>query len=93
MFEFSVEGVLLGEIMFQRSKQVFGAIDGFTALPADQVMVVSFFGVMIDEVVAGFTFDNATQVFKKFQCPVYCGFVYSGHLALDISDNILCYQM
>jgi hypothetical protein len=56
-------------------------------------MMMSFFSVMVDEMIAGFTLENTSGLFQDIQSAVNSRLIYSRHLALHIVDNILSRKM
>ena len=71
MLEVRMEAVLFLQCRLYRRKQVFGAIYTLTAGAADQVVMMPFFGVVVDKMVPQFTFNHAAGSFKEFQSAVY----------------------
>lgn len=72
---------------------MFIAIDAFTAFAADDVMVMPFFGMMIDEFVVYFAFEYAVQFLKHLECAIDRRFIDAGHLALNGTDDLFCGQV
>ena len=71
MLEVNLETFLFVKRSLHREKKVFIAVYACATSPAYQVMMMSLFGMVIDEPVTQFTFKNATQLLQKLQCPVY----------------------
>jgi hypothetical protein len=56
MFEINPEAVLIPQRFFHRPEKHFITIHAFPALDAYQVMVMTFFGVVVYDMVSRFTF-------------------------------------
>jgi hypothetical protein len=93
MFEISFEAVLLGQAFFDIQKNVLAAIYGLAAFMTDQMMVMAFLGMMIDEMAIHLAFDHAARVFQNIQSAVDSRFVDSPQLLLDFGDDILSGQV
>lgn len=89
MFEISFKAVLFGQAFFNIQENVLSAINGFAAFMADQMMVMTFLGMVINEMIILLAFDYAAGFFQNIQSAVDSRFVDSLHLLLDLSDNIL----
>jgi len=66
-----VKAIVPGEQPLQRGEKVLGAFDGLATLPADQVVVVAFVGMVVDEGVADAALEHAAGLFKKVEGPVH----------------------
>ena len=93
MFETNAEAVFSRKGLLNLIEEIFRAFRGFAAPPANQVMMMSFFSVMVDEMIAGFTLENTPGLFQDIQSAVNSRLIYSRHLALHIADNILSRKM
>jgi hypothetical protein len=56
-------------------------------------MMVPFFGVVIYDMVSGFTFQDTADALKNIQIAVYCGFIHSGHLFVNVRNYLFCGKM
>jgi hypothetical protein len=70
MLKFDFKSVCVSEPLLQRSKKVFVAFYGCPAIGADQMVMMSVFGMVIDKTVVLFTADNTIVLFKKFKSAV-----------------------
>jgi hypothetical protein len=93
MLEVRGKPIVLHERPSHVIEEVLRAFERFAASAADQVMVMSFVGVVVDEVIAGFALDDATQALESVQRAVDRGLVDSGHLALHVPDDVLRREM
>jgi hypothetical protein len=64
VFKIGLKGILFGQLLFDIQKQVFSTIQGFSAFAADQMMVMSLFGMMVDKMISRFTFNDTTGAFQ-----------------------------
>ena len=71
MLEVNLETVLFVKRSLHREKKVFIAVCAFATSPAYQVMMMPFFGMVVDESITEFAFEHAAQFLQKLQCPVY----------------------
>jgi hypothetical protein len=55
--------------------------------------MVTFLGMMVDDVAPDFASDSAPRSFKKVECAVDRGFVYPRHPALYLSDYTIRPEM
>jgi len=68
---------------------MFIAIDAFTAFTADDVVMMAFIGVMVDEFIIHLAFEYAVQPLKQLQRAVDRRFIDAGHFTLNGSDDLL----
>jgi hypothetical protein len=87
MLEIDAKAVFLSDCPLHRGEEVFFTVYGLAALTANQVVVMAFFGVVIDELVAQCAFIDAARFFQDFQGAVYGRLVYPRHPLLDVADD------
>jgi len=88
MLEINTEAIFGLEHFLNRGKKVLIAIQGFITFTADQMMVMSFFRMVIDKSVTCSALANTIQLFQELQRPVDCRLVHTGHLTPDHLDDI-----
>src|SRR5690554_6870545 len=93
VIEVGPESVFFFDLLSNLGKQVLVALYVFTAFPAQQVMVVSFLGMMKDMPVAKFAFKDTPVFLQKVQSPVNSWFIDPRHCGLNMVDNLLCRQV
>jgi hypothetical protein len=93
MIKIDMKSVFLSQQSFQRGQQGFVTLDGPAALPAHQVMVMPFLGMVVDKLVVQFTFKNAAGPLQELQRAVDGGLVDTGHLFPDMFDDFLGGEM
>jgi hypothetical protein len=49
-------------------------------------MMMPFFRVVVDNMVAGFAFQDTSNVFKNIQIAVDGGFIHAGHLFMNMRN-------
>ena len=72
-----------------RLKQVVVQVDTSAARTTDDVVVVSTFRVMVDEMVAQPCAIDTAKVFQKLQRAIDSGLVHALHAGLDIVDYLI----
>jgi hypothetical protein len=79
--------------LFYTAKQIFRTFDGFPAFSTNEVMVVSFFRVVVDKTIAGLAFIYTIQIFQYFEGTIDGRFIDSGQAFLNVADDFLSRQM
>jgi hypothetical protein len=89
VFEIGAEAVLLAESAFQRSEDVLVDVDGLSALLADEMVMVSLFGLVVVELVSTkFGLCYQVEFLEEFECPVDGGFVDPGILGSNATAYV-----
>jgi hypothetical protein len=86
MFEINAKIVLIAQSFFYRPEKHFIAFNTFAAPGAHQVMMVPFFSVVINDMVAGFAFQDTTEMLENIQIAVDGGFIHAGHLFMNMGN-------
>jgi hypothetical protein len=93
MLEINSKIILVAQCFLYRTEKHFVAIHAFPAFYTNQVMVVPFFRVVVNNTVAGFAFQHTSQMFKNVQVAVNSGLIHAGHLFMDMRDYFFRGQM
>jgi hypothetical protein len=75
MLEVNLEAIFFNQSALDRQEQLFIAGDASAAFFTRQVMVMPFFGMVIDGMPVQFAFKDAIVFFQHFQCPVNRRFI------------------
>ena len=84
MFKVNLKTTLLQQHSFQRFEDVLLTFYGFTALAAYQVVMMSFFCMVIDSVIHRLTFIDTPGLFQEFQCAINGRLVDTGELSMNM---------
>jgi hypothetical protein len=93
MLEVCFKTVLFTDCGIDGQEKVLVAFYAFAARAAYEMVVVPFFGVMIDKFIIDFTFKHASKFFQKLQGTVDGRFVNAGGPGLDVIKDIICGQV
>jgi hypothetical protein len=93
VLEVRLKTVFLSQGFLDGQEYILGTLLGTAAATANQVMVMPFFRMMIDKMVAGLAFQNTSSLLQQLQGPVNGGLIHAGHLFLDAIDDFLSGQM
>jgi len=91
--EVCFETILVVDCAINGLEKVFIAFYTSTARAADEVVVVPFFGMMIDKFIIDFAFKHTPEFLKKLQGAVDGRFVNAGSPGLNIIQDFLCGQV
>jgi hypothetical protein len=83
VFEINAKAELFFQCLLEREKNGLIALNCLAAFPADDMVMVPFFGMVIDEPVAHLALVDAPQLFQQFQRAVDGGLVHAGLLGPD----------
>jgi len=93
VLEVSLKAVFLRQRPLDLMKNIFRAFHGLAAFGADKVMMMTFFCMMVDKVVAGFALEYTPSVLQNIKRPVNGRLVHARHLTLNVIDYIFRCKM
>lgn len=85
MFKIGPEVIFLHERSLQWCQNIFITIYGLATFIALQMMMMTFFIMVIYKLIAQFAFDDAASFFQNVQCAVDCRLVNPWHLCLNVT--------
>jgi len=86
VLEICPEPVFPGQGLLDLAKQVFRTFLGLAALCTHKVVVVSFFSMMVNEMVTGIAFVYSPELFQYFKRTVNSRLVHAWHTLLNVAD-------
>jgi hypothetical protein len=88
VLQVGLKAVPIFERLLEQGGDIFVTFDGAAAYLADQVMVVAFLGVVIDDAVSKLAFIDAAGFFQEFQGAVDGGLVHPRHARPHVLDDV-----
>ena len=93
VFQFALKTVLSTQRSFNAGEQVILAVYRRSAIPADDMVVMTFFCMVKYHLAVHLTLEHTIQRFQQFQRAVDGGLVDAGHPGLHDINNFLGCKM
>jgi hypothetical protein len=93
VFKVSLEAVLAVQVFGDVQEQIFFTLNRFPAFLADQMVVMAFFSVVINEMIAGLAFDHTAGFFQGIQGAIDGRFIDARHFGPHLRNNIVRRQV